>query len=345
MKNVIYVNPKEIKKLCPVAGSPNTRKDRIKKFNLRQKGIFLTGQWDLTKKTLVGSNTEADYNLYLANTKTVYDWQQLINKIKREGYIQNKNKRYVEVAIGRTGEILLVDGRHRLWIAQQLNLKSIPVNVLFVHPKYNFGNLSIIQNKIIPQFLYDIISDKWDKKIKVYHYWGTINHRYNLVKKHLPLLKGKNVLEIGANSGMLMWSLMNYANSLVEIEKQKKYYQQCLITKNCLSKSKFQANTVAVINDDLKNYYEHLTDSNFNALYVSFVLYHLNNEEIKIIKDILLKCDVVIVPNRNKERGKQKNSYFLNRPEKIKKLLKETGFKVTIDYPDKDYSVIVGIKK
>ena len=85
MKNIIYVNPKEIRKLSPIAGSANTRKGRIKKHNLNKDGLFLDGDWDLTKKTLRDSSTYIDYSRHLKNEKTVYKWQRLIDSIKEKG--------------------------------------------------------------------------------------------------------------------------------------------------------------------------------------------------------------------------------------------------------------------
>lgn len=41
----------------------------------------------------------------------------------------------VSVAISRNGEIVFLDGRHRLIIAKILNLKRIPVRILFIHPE------------------------------------------------------------------------------------------------------------------------------------------------------------------------------------------------------------------
>lgn len=189
-----------------------------------------------------------------------------------------------------------------------------------------------------------MIVKKWNKDIGIYHHWGTINHRYKLVKEKIALLKNKNVLEIGCNSGMFMWSIMNYANKLIEVEKQKKYYEQCEQTLISLIDKHYDR--VIAYNSSFKEYLKNKsTDKNFNALYASFILYHMNNEEIELLKSkVLSKCNVVIIPNRNKERRNLINNHYLNRPEAIRALLEASNFKVDIIYPDKGYSVIIGIK-
>jgi hypothetical protein len=346
MLNIIWINPQDIQKMSPIAGSANTRKKSATRLNCYWKNIFLHGNWDLGNRILKDSQTATDYSLYKNNKGSVYPWEQLENSIKEKGYVQNPKDRYIEVSIGRTGELFMVDGRHRLYLAQILNIPLIPVNVLDIHPEYDFQKLNIIQNEVIPEFIYNLIRQKWDKEIIVYHEWKTIEQRYNLVKKYLPLLKNLNVLEVGANSGMMMWSIMKYANSLIELEHQEKYANQCKITKQYLDSG--HNKMVFPLCCSLLNFYDDIIEfNNIQALYASFVLYHLNDQEIEILKTkILPQCKVVIIPNRLKERSLQKNSYHLNRNEEIEKLLKSCGFsRVTIDNTiEKGYSVIVGTK-
>jgi len=81
---------------------------------------------------------------------------RLFNKIKREGLKTQKEiiesegnflnygrgtifRKFdddITVGIGRNGEIIFFDGRHRLNIAKLLKLNKIPVRVLAVHPKF-----------------------------------------------------------------------------------------------------------------------------------------------------------------------------------------------------------------
>lgn len=330
--NIIEINPKEITKVSSISGCVLTRKERISIQGLIWKNETLTGNWDIPiNRNINKSISYRDYLLFKANKQSVYDWKALINSIKTSGYTKVSDN-YVEVALGRTGEYLLVDGRHRLIIAQELNISKIPVKVVYSHPEIN--------SPFIPEPVYNRIQEKWNKNTIIYHTYATIKQRYNLVKKYLPLLQGLNVLEIGANSGMMMWSIMKYASTLIELEKQEKYFQQCIITKDELHQTNVQ-----VINKSLQT----LTQINelcIDALYASFVLYHLNHQEIDILKtQILPKCKVVIIPNRQMERKSRVNQYYLNRDIEIKKLLEFFAFKVQIDNTfQQGFSVIIGQK-
>lgn len=79
----------------------------------------------------------------------------LFEKMKKEGY-KNKNEIIIDVfeqihpespvhlddeirvAIGRSGNIVFIDGNHRLAIAKFLNYDIIPVRIALVHPKLDF---------------------------------------------------------------------------------------------------------------------------------------------------------------------------------------------------------------
>jgi len=78
-------------------------------------------------------------------------YDDIVHKIKKEGYRSQKEMYLnyqgktsvwsaiideVTVDIGRNGELLFVDGRHRLLAAQLLDLDSIPVTVLVRHQQW-----------------------------------------------------------------------------------------------------------------------------------------------------------------------------------------------------------------
>lgn len=68
--------------------------------------------------------------------------EELYEKIKNEGYKSQKEvdplKPWdeIRIGIGRNGEYIFLDGRHRLSIAKVLELKKIPVYVCVIHPQY-----------------------------------------------------------------------------------------------------------------------------------------------------------------------------------------------------------------
>lgn len=75
-------------------------------------------------------------------------YDELYERIKQQGYQtqeqlgahpHDRRKRYVEeicIDIGRDGEYLFVDGRHRLSIAKILGLEQVPVAVLVRHEEW-----------------------------------------------------------------------------------------------------------------------------------------------------------------------------------------------------------------
>ena len=99
-----------------------------------------------------GEDSE-DWSHYL---KRYHRWEELYDEIRENGYkpqseledteirneeIYNRHKEgsianEIEVVITRDGEVLLVDGIHRLAIVKILNVKMIPVVVNAVHNKY-----------------------------------------------------------------------------------------------------------------------------------------------------------------------------------------------------------------
>ncbi len=73
--------------------------------------------------------------------KKLYQWDKLYKDIKETGYksqkeIHGKSSNEIEIAISRKGEILFIDGRHRLVIAKILGIKEVPVIINVWHKEY-----------------------------------------------------------------------------------------------------------------------------------------------------------------------------------------------------------------
>ncbi|MBC3765020.1 ParB N-terminal domain-containing protein [Neptunicella marina] len=60
----------------------------------------------------------------------------LFNEIKQHGWKQPVGEDYVTINIGRDGQLLFADGRHRMSIAKLLKLPSIPVKIAVRHNKW-----------------------------------------------------------------------------------------------------------------------------------------------------------------------------------------------------------------
>jgi len=126
---------------------------------------------------------------------------KLYFRIKTGGYktqrqLGNPNvMNEVTVKIRRYGELLFVNGRHRLSIAKLLGLRSIPVRIVERHPDWvefkarllSYSEQHRISQPLLHPDLKSIPSSKGDE-------------RTTLVLNHLPCRRGE-VMDIGANWG------------------------------------------------------------------------------------------------------------------------------------------------
>jgi len=107
------------------------------------------------ERYLKGSIRKEYKNLEDLDLKFKYH-DRLYEKIKREGFktqkeiiqfegyfvnygrstIIRKVEDDITVGIGRDGNLIFFDGRHRLNVAKLLNLKKIPVRILVIHPDF-----------------------------------------------------------------------------------------------------------------------------------------------------------------------------------------------------------------
>ena len=83
---------------------------------------------------------------------------KLYSSIKKEGFKCQKEagggtEDEIGVCIGRDGEFLFVNGRHRLSIAKIIGIKYIPVRIIVVHKKWLYKNLNNKKKLIKPFFL------------------------------------------------------------------------------------------------------------------------------------------------------------------------------------------------
>lgn len=331
--DIIWINPNCVQSLSPVAGSPKSRRSRMEEQGFTFDGGFLHGDWDLCCRPLTATNE--DYEAYKAGkTDLKYDWFALEDSIKRNGYIPSV-VRNVEVCFTRMGEISLVDGRHRLVLAQRMGIPLIPVVPVYVHTLYSFGNLKLIYSSRLPRFIHSLILSRFPTDIPVYQSWEEVKHRTTLTENALPILREQHVLEIGPNAGMMTWAIMEYAASYTGLEKSPQYFKQASVTLSCLQ-SKFSN---ALVWNSSIHQHELINET---ALYASFVLYHMSDAELTDLRDrVLPRMRVVIIPNRRKERKSEINTMKLNRPENIENFLRSAGFSNIATQLEQHYSVTV----
>ncbi len=142
---------------------------------VRVVGMILDGNWDIpvnlysnninytafAERFVEGKEWQetAYYNYFYSNERTknkrlskfntfkefedhyLHKWEKLYHEMKESGYISRteaigKPEKEIEVCVSRTGKLLFRDGKHRLFIAKLLGLKSVPVIINVWHKHF-----------------------------------------------------------------------------------------------------------------------------------------------------------------------------------------------------------------
>lgn len=153
-----------------------------------------------------------------------------------------------------------------------------------------------------------------------------VKQRLDWFDKVCPLLKGYDVLEIGSNAGLFAIEIAKYANSYLGIDKKEKYYDQAIVTKKQM-KLGDNIQFVLIKLCDLENY------EKYNAIILSRVLYHLDDEDIKILKDkILPHCKIAIVVCGSRPKAIRKHDkYHFEKAKNVKEFFLKAGMELKID--------------
>lgn len=110
----------------------------------REAERYLEGKIRKEYKSVEDLNLKFKYHDKLFNKIKLEGFKSQQEIIKSEGYVINygrgtilrKEDDDITVGIGRKGDIIFFDGRHRLNIAKLLKIKKIPVRVLVIHPNF-----------------------------------------------------------------------------------------------------------------------------------------------------------------------------------------------------------------
>ena len=126
--------------------------------------------------------------------KNGYRSQQEIAKEENHPY---KGEDEISVCIGRDGDLLFEDGRHRLCLAKILNLEQIPIKITMVHKKWHVFRMEVLDyakthdNKVYQHLRHPDLA-----AIPCLH--G--EERWDMMQKALPF-RGGSLLDIGSNWG------------------------------------------------------------------------------------------------------------------------------------------------
>jgi cyclopropane fatty-acyl-phospholipid synthase-like methyltransferase len=156
-----------------------------------------------------------------------------------------------------------------------------------------------------------------------YQTWHEEKHRIKHVQSvTAPLLKGMTVLDIGCNAGLQCLALSDYVERYIGLEADEMFYNQFQQTVKHVP----DGIPIECFNMTFGKYIEK-NGVDFNAVFASYVLYHLSDAELAVFRDdVLPKCKLAVVYTRNKPRDNEKNSYKLWDSKNVIKFLKSAGF-------------------
>lgn len=132
------------------------------------------------------------------------------------------------VAIDRCGRIHLIDGAHRLAIAQVLGLGSVPALVGVRHSDWDAFRTEVIQYAEDRGVGTYQKLDHPDLAVVPYVHGGA---RWSLIEPHLDPAPGR-ALDIGANSGLFSFQLARAGYSVTAVERSEK---ECYILRRLVA--------------------------------------------------------------------------------------------------------------
>lgn len=150
--------------------------------------------------------------------------------------------------------------------------------------------------------------------------------------KHVDKFSGKNVVEFGCNAGIYGYEISKVAKSYVGVDQGEDYIKQANVTKKVMKMNNaifYNKYVKQFIRDLQKDEDRNEAATNINAIFASFVLYHLKDKETDLIKEYLLpKCDLVIILTRTSKRSpwKKYNSLKLHKIKNVEAYLESAGF-------------------
>lgn len=181
--------------------------------------------------------------------------------------------------------------------------------------------------------LYKKISSKW--KGHVYSTYERVKPRLKAVEPYLKLLKGKNVLEWGCNSGLFAYEIAKYAKGYIGVDKSEYCFQQAIMTSEHIENKH-----VTFLNMRAREFIKQNCD--YNAFVSFYVLYHLHDDEVDLLKSVVFpKCDVTINMIRTHKREAHNEFWKLD---VTTRFIKDCGFKVVVDVHNNKFSTIIGTR-
>jgi len=184
---------------------------------------------------------------------------------------------------------------------------------------------------------YRQISKNWKKGDKVYQKYNKLKKRLPMIENNIDFFKGAKVLELGSNAGMYALCLYRIIAGYTGIEVNRKYYKQSKVT--------LEGKDVTLINEMFE--FVDLDKIEFDLFLASYVLHHLNDDEIKKLNTVFERCNKVVIHTRSGDPFKYGHDEIGANPlphwntSKLKYMLKEHGYESDLQLTGKrDYNGI-----
>jgi len=258
-------------------------------------------------------------SFYLKIKMNGYKSQKELYSFK-ERIIQSEWKPILDeivVAIDRDGQLLFINGKHRLGVAKVLNIPKIPIIFLLRHKKWMIfrKNLTGFSKTLQGRKLYQnpIHPDLQDIPYK----YGELS--YNIIKKNLLLSQG-TFLDINANIGYFCHKFEDDGFECYAAEKN----QNCLYFLKKLKKA--ENKRFEIISESIFNYKGN-QELNFNVILALNIFRDFMTVKEMYIKlaEFLKRLNVqeMFIGLDKPSRFRSKKYHLLNEPEKILKFILE----------------------
>ena len=175
---------------------------------------------------------------------------------------------------------------------------------------------------------YREISKQWRGVI----YQGWPNPKYKKVTRHIDVFQGKRVLDIGCNAGVITYDIAQCAAEWVGLEKDQGFFEQAEIT------GRYIGTPGRFVHMSLAQFLEH-GDFDYNALYGSHVLYHLQHSELDAIQKVMMpRCDVVaFIASFSRQRRDK-----FSQAEYIETWIQDGGMRTEVRDRDRKWATVIG---
>ncbi len=254
-----------------------------------------------------GCKNKDDWDNRLKKLELLYD------EIKDNGYMSSEEiygdsnlnaDEEISVDIGRNGDFIFKDGRHRLSMAKLLNIPKVPVKVILRHSYWmEFRKELLMYANELGGKLYQPLTHPDLADIPSNY----DDYRFGIIKDNLSVKRGK-LLDIGAHMGYFCHKFEDEGFDCYAVESNTKISYFLKRLKRAENK-KFKVLTCSIFN------YKKGEELNFDVILTLNIFHHflkeenLYNELIKLLKRLNMK-EMFFQPhkfNENQMKGAYKN--------------------------------------